>query len=94
MFLGAFTLAWNGPTLWVPQASVDALSLLWLSIPASVVSFGLWFWALSQRTVTGASAWLAAVPAFSALIAWVVLGADFTLLQSAGMLLIAIGLFL
>jgi drug/metabolite transporter (DMT)-like permease len=94
MFLGAFTLAWNGPTLWIPQASVDALWLLWLSIPASVVSFGLWFRALSQRTATEASAWLAAVPAFSALIAWVILGADFTPLQSIGMMLIAIALFL
>ena len=94
VFLGAFTIAWNGPTLWVPQTRVDVFWLLWLSIPASVVSFGLWFRALSQRTATEASAWLAAVPAFSAFIAWVVLGADFTPLQSTGMLLIAIALFL
>jgi len=59
-----------------------------------VISFGLWFRALSLRTATEASAWLAAVPAFAAVIAWISLGSELTIAQLAGMGCIAAALYL
>ncbi|MEL0153193.1 MAG: EamA family transporter, partial [Halieaceae bacterium] len=56
--------------------------------------FGLWFRALALRSATEASAWLAAVPAFAAVIAWISLGSELTRLQFLGMGSIAAALFL
>lgn len=88
------TMVWRGPTLWLPSGTHDIFWLLWLSIPASVISFGLWFRALSLRTATEASAWLAAVPAFAALIAWVSLGSELATTQLVGMGCIGLALYL
>lgn len=90
----ALTFFWRGPTTWLPSNIDDTLWLLWLSIPASVISFGLWFRALALRSATEASAWLAAVPAFAAMIAWFVLDVALGGLQVLGMVLIGSALFL
>ncbi len=90
----ALAFVWRGPALWLSGDTVDILWLLWLSIPASVVSFGLWFRALSLRTATEASAWLAAVPAFAAVITWAALDTALTRLQGLGMVLIGVALLM
>ena len=92
--LVALTFIWRGPIIWLPSGIDDTLWLLWLSIPASVFSFGLWFRALALRSATEASAWLAAVPAFAAVIAWLSLGSELTRLQLLGMGCIAAALYL
>ena len=91
--LTALTFVWRGPIIWFPSSVGDTLWLLWLSIPASVFSFGLWFRALALRSATQASAWLAAVPAFAAVIAWLSLGSELTRLQLLGMGCIAAALY-
>lgn len=88
------TLASRGHEMWLPKSTHDLMWLLWLSVPASVISFGLWFRALSIRSATEASAWLAAVPAFAAVIALVSLGSGLTATQLAGMGCIAAALYL
>lgn len=88
------TVISRGHEVWLPRSTHDVLWLLWLSVPASVISFGLWFRALSLRTATEASAWLAAVPAFAAVIAWVALGTDINYLQGLGMGLIGVALLM
>lgn len=93
-FLMVLTMLWRGPSLWLPSSTDDIFWLLWLSIPASVISFGLWFRALSMRTATEASAWLAAVPAFAALIAWMSLGSELATTQLVGMGCIGMALYL
>jgi drug/metabolite transporter (DMT)-like permease len=90
----ALTVFWRGATIWLPQSIHDTAWLIWLSIPASVISFGLWFRALALRSATEASAWLAAVPAFAAVIAWLSLGSELTRLQLLGMGCIAAALYL
>ena len=92
--LAGVTLLLRGPTLWMPQTLSEGLWFFWLAIPASVISFGLWFRALSLRTATEASAWLAAVPAFAAAIAWFSIDSTLTVLQGGGMLCIVVALFL
>jgi len=90
----ALTFVWRGPIIWLPHNIHDTAWLLWLSIPASVFSFGLWFRALALRSATEASAWLATVPAFAAVIAWLSLGSELTRLQLLGMGCIAAALYL
>ena len=88
------TVVVRGNDVWLPQNVQGVLWLLWLAVPASVISFGLWFRALSLRTATEASAWLAAVPAFAAVIAWISLGSELTTGQLLGMGCIAAALYL
>ena len=52
---------------------------VWLIIPASVGSFGLWFFSLGQKGATTASSFLFLVPVFSTLFSIVGLHEAFTL---------------
>lgn len=84
----------RGSDLWLPQTGPQVLGLLWLAVPAGVVSFGLWFSALRLRSASEASAWLAGVPAFAAVFAWGLMGTVLGTLQLLGMGLIAVALIL
>lgn len=52
---------------------------IWLIIPASVGSFGLWFYSLGQRGATVASSFLFLVPVFSTIFSIIGLHEPFTL---------------
>ncbi len=87
--------AWaQGDQLWIPMDLVTWSWFLWLVIPASIGSFGLWFSALQQRSASETSAWLFLVPVFAAVIAWPVIGTMPSLTQTLGAALIGIALFL
>lgn len=66
---------------------------IWLAIPASTGSFGLWFVALSQGGATKASSYLFLTPVFTVILSFFVLGTALTWLQASGGLLIGMGLW-
>ena len=98
MFSGAAIVAitaWlQGDSLWLPTDTASWAWFLWLTIPASIVSFGLWFSALHQRSASETSAWLFLVPVFAALISWPINGIMPTITQTFGAALIGLALFL
>lgn len=67
---------------------------LWLAIPASTGSFGLWFVALRRGGATRTSGYLFLVPLFTVLLSAVVLKSGLTYGQAAGGTLIGAGLWL
>ncbi|QKR98457.1 DMT family transporter [Sphingobium sp. WTD-1] len=67
---------------------------LWLSIPASAGSFGLWFVALSKGGATRASSFLFLAPLFTSLLAVPFLGSVLGLHQIIGGALVGLGLYL
>ena len=70
------------------------LWFVWLILPASVGSFGLWFSSLRQRKATIASSFLFLVPVFSTIFSIIGLHDKFTLGLVIGGLLIVIALIL
>ncbi len=67
---------------------------VWLAIPASTGSFGLWFVALSRGGATKTSGFLFLAPLFTVILSWFILGATLSLLQAVGGILIGIALWL
>jgi drug/metabolite transporter (DMT)-like permease len=67
---------------------------LWLAIPASTGSFGLWFMALRRGGATRTSGYLFLAPLFAALLSYWLLGASLSLRQLLGGLLIGVGIWL
>jgi drug/metabolite transporter (DMT)-like permease len=67
---------------------------IWLSIPASTGSFGLWFVALSKGGATRTSGYLFLAPLFTVILSFVVMGATLTWLQAGGGILIGFALWL
>lgn len=67
---------------------------VWLIIPASVGSFGLWFSSLRQRKATIASSFLFLVPVFSTIFSIIGLHDKFTIGLVLGGLLVVIALIL
>ncbi|TXH33097.1 MAG: DMT family transporter [Rhodospirillaceae bacterium] len=67
---------------------------LWLAIPASTGSFGLWFVALAKGGATKASGYLFLAPLFTVVMSFPILGSSFSWLQAAGGLLIGFALWL
>jgi drug/metabolite transporter (DMT)-like permease len=57
---------------------------LWLAIPASTGSFGLWFMALHKGGATRASSFLFLVPLFTVVLSFLVLGVPLSLQQAVG----------
>lgn len=87
--------AWlQGDRIWLPVDTADWRWFLWLAIPASIGSFGLWFSALHQRSASETSAWLFLVPVFAALISWPINGTIPTMTQCLGAAFIGLALFL
>jgi drug/metabolite transporter (DMT)-like permease len=67
---------------------------LWLAIPSSVGSFGLWFLALQQRGATISSSYLFLAPMFTVLLSPLVFNTPLTIVQIIGFLCIASGIYL
>ncbi|ACB95046.1 DMT family transporter [Beijerinckia indica] len=67
---------------------------LWLSIPASTGSFGLWFLALAKGGATKASGYLFLAPLFAVMTSFFILGTTLSWMQAAGGLLIGLALWL
>lgn len=67
---------------------------LWLSLPASTGSFGLWFMALRRGGATRTSGYLFLAPLFAAVLSYWLLGATLSSRQALGGLLIGIGIWL
>jgi drug/metabolite transporter (DMT)-like permease len=67
---------------------------LWLAIPASTGSFGLWFIALAKGGATRASSYLFLAPLFAALVSFFVLGTTLTWQQLVGGILIGTAIWL
>ena len=67
---------------------------LWLAIPASAGSFGLWYVALAQGGATRASAYLFLAPLFTVILSFFVLGTTLSWIQSLGGVLIGAALWL
>ncbi|QKP78665.1 DMT family transporter [Methyloligella sp. GL2] len=67
---------------------------LWLAIPASTGSFGLWFVALSKGGATKASSYLFLAPFFTVILSALILDAHLTWMEGLGGLLIGTALWL
>lgn len=67
---------------------------LWLAIPASTGSFGLWFVALSKGGAARASGFLFLAPLFTVVLAYFILDSSVSWTQAAGGLLICLALWL
>ena len=66
---------------------------LWLVIPASTGSFGLWAMALNKGNAVTASSFLFLAPLFTIVISHFILLTDFSFLQVCGAILIGVSLF-
>lgn len=67
---------------------------IWLAVPASAGSFGLWFVALRQGGAAQSSSYLFLVPLFTIPMAAVVLGSGFSIIQAVGGVLVGFALWL
>jgi drug/metabolite transporter (DMT)-like permease len=67
---------------------------LWLAIPGSAGSFGLWFLALRKGGATRSSGYLFLAPLFTVFMSDLILGTSLTLEQAAGGVLIGLSLWL
>jgi len=67
---------------------------LWLAIPASTGSFGLWFLALKKGNATRVSGFLFFAPLFAVLLSFSVLGTPLSWVQGLGALAIALAIWL
>lgn len=80
---------------WPGRLPLDAWAwFLWLAIPASTVSFGLWFLALACGGATRSSAYLFLAPLFALILSAIVLKTGVTPLQGLGGVLVGLGLWL
>ena len=67
---------------------------VWLSIPASTGSFGLWFVALAKGGATRTSGYLFLAPLFTVILSFLIMGSTLTWLQAGGGILIGLALWL
>lgn len=67
---------------------------VWLAIPASTGSFGLWFLALTKGGATKTSGYLFLAPLFTVILSFAVLGTSLSWTQAAGGILIGAALWL
>lgn len=98
MLIGAMALlgvAYAGGERWPQSTTLLQWGwFLWLAIPASTGSFGLWFVALSQGGATRASAYLFLAPLFTVILSFVVLDTSLTWIQAMGGVFIGAALWL
>lgn len=76
------------------STSAEWAWFVWLAIPASTGSFGLWFLALNKGGATRASSFLFLVPMFTVILSFPVLGAPLSPQQALGGGLIGVSLWL
>lgn len=67
---------------------------IWLAIPASTGSFGLWFVALKRGGATKTSGYLFLAPLFTVVLSYFMLGSALSWIQAGGGVLIGIALWL
>lgn len=67
---------------------------VWLAIPASTGSFGLWFVALKRADAVSTSGFLFLAPLFAVLMSWVVLNTQLSIWQCFGGGLVAVSIWL
>ncbi|MGY4495417.1 drug/metabolite transporter (DMT)-like permease [Pseudomonas sp. TE3610] len=67
---------------------------VWLAIPASTGSFGLWFVALKRADAATTSGYLFLAPLFAALLSWEVLDVPLTVWQGLGGVLVGLSIWL
>ena len=98
MLIGSLVLlalAYGSGERW-PQSTTPAQWgwFLWLAIPASAGSFGLWFVALDKGGATRTSGYLFLSPLFAVLLSFVILDTTLAWPQALGGLLIGLALWL
>ena len=80
---------------WPPHATALQWGwFLWLAIPASTGSFGLWFVPLANAGPANPSAWLFLAPFFAVLLSHIFLDTHLTSVQVVGGMLIAMAIWL
>lgn len=100
MGIGALALLALGPLVGEPPAPWGALTaadwawFVWLALPGSTASFGLWFLALQRGGATRTSSFLFLAPLFAVVLAWLVLGATLRPVQAVGGVLIGLAIYL
>lgn len=100
MGIGALALLALGPLVGEPPAPWGRLSaadwawFLWLALPGSTASFGLWFLALRRGGATRTSSFLFLGPLFATVLAWAVLGATLRPMQAVGGVLVGLAIYL
>jgi drug/metabolite transporter (DMT)-like permease len=93
--LALLCLAYSVGQRWPSEVSaIDWGRFLWLAIPASTGSFGLWFMALKRGGATKASGYLFLTPLFTVILSFLVLGSPLSWEQAIGGCLIGFGLWL
>jgi probable blue pigment (indigoidine) exporter len=90
LFLGSFLLEKN----FFIMNTQSILILLWLTIPASIIQFSVWFYLLQRGDQERTSAFLFLAPFFGVLTGWLILDERLSLSILLGGLLIFIGIFL
>jgi drug/metabolite transporter (DMT)-like permease len=82
------------PTIETLKVTGDALvSLIMLSVFASVVAFVLFAWAVRQVGVTRTNVFVNLIPVFTAILAWLILNEMITGLKWFGIFVVVFGLF-
>ncbi|GBG96044.1 DMT family transporter [Lactococcus termiticola] len=94
LFMFIFALAFKENYNMVSLSNWGWLWFVWLVIPASVGSFGLWFSSLQKREASLASSFLFLVPLFSTLFSIIGLKEKFSLSLVVGGILVIISLIL
>ncbi|MFT4191103.1 MAG: EamA family transporter [Comamonas sp.] len=98
MLIGSLTLlvlAYGRGEHWPPVVThVQWGWFIWLAIPASTGSFGLWFLALKKGRAVQTSGYLFLAPVFAVVLSFCILGASITWLQALGGALVALALWL
>jgi drug/metabolite transporter (DMT)-like permease len=98
MFIGSCALlavAYGMGQRWPAAATITQWAwFLWLAIPASTGSFGLWFVALEKGGATTASSFLFLAPLFTVVLSFFILDASLSWQQAIGGTLIGFALWL
>lgn len=96
MLIGALVilgLAYGAGEQW-PATTTHTQWGVWLAIPASTGSFGLWFVALNRGGATKTSGYLFLAPLFTVVLSYFVLGTSLSWMQAFGGALIGVALWL
>jgi len=98
MFVGSLALlgvACDAGEYWPPAITTAQWGwFLWLAIPASTGSFGLWFMALEKGGATKASGFLFLAPLFTVILSFFVMDAPLSWRQGVGGMMIGFALWL
>ena len=93
--LALLALAYGSGERWPPGTTPAQWGwFLWLAIPASTGSFGLWYLALDKGGATRSSGYLFLSPLFAVLLSFVILGTTLSWPQALGGTLVGLALWL